>query len=172
MFPLKVNNFFCFQIDYQPIDLDSAYRPPVKVSPGKGHLRPSGEFDGVTMSKQFFQPWKVETHTRVGDRNEGHGYVPPAEPFQATSTTQDTFTGKTAPLTESYKPEVAVVDRDGSQDFRTMYRTCYNKPSLAKRLTRSQQAALLSELRQRKAVATGKPQPGLGKEQRAVVGKA
>lgn len=71
------------------------------------------------------------------------------------------FVPKYTPIPKSYKPEERPVNQDGKHDFNTMYRSTFQQPMVAKKLTRKQAELLLTELRRRKGYTARPLQYGI-----------
>ena len=130
--------------------MSEAYRPRVQA-PVTEYKKSSEKLDDLTMNKHFFKKYDVKPRERHGDFHENHSYIPPREKFSGMTTTQETFRKPRDPeVPASFKPEQKAIDAGGSLDFRTVYGTCFTKPSVARQLSRKQQIQLYKELRRRK----------------------
>ena len=143
-------------MDYKPIDISTAYVPPAKPASQKLD-KDLPKFNGQTTNKEFFRRWDVKARPHYGDIHEAlqyarsDQYIPRSEKFENTTTTRDQFKVKHAEIPAPFLPEVKELDKTGDIDFNTVYRSQYNGPSMVKNLSKRDAAALLRELRQRKA---------------------
>ena len=143
-------------MDYQPIDISSSYVPPAKP-PSQRKEKDLPKFSGQTTTKEFFRKWDVKPRPHYGDVHEAlqyarsDQYIPRTDKFENTTTTQDQYKGQRAEVPAPFLPETRELDTTGDIDFNTVYRTQFNGPSLVKSLPKRQAAALLKDLRQRKA---------------------
>ena len=153
----------CFQLDYKPIEVKNVFVAPAKP-PQNSKISNEAKFDDGTMNKDFFKKWDVEPRVRHGDFHEAHTYIPPAERFNASTTTGDTFVTKKAEVPQSYKPEASAINKEGQHDFNTSYKVTFQQPNPLKNLDKRQAAMLLRELKQRKAIAGKHQQQATGQQ--------
>lgn len=128
----KMDSLTVNQRDFPPIDIGSL--PRIRITPLKSNLSISdqtGPMESMTMSRYHYQPYE-----NVGSRrNFGEllpsVYIPPLEKFQATTTTGETYQGRTGPPARPYIPEIQSINRAGTQDHNTSYRVDYHPHGLS-----------------------------------------
>ena len=141
------------QNDFQPIDVEGVYHPPIKPI-SRERSGKLAKLDDMTMNKQFFKKWDTPARVRYGDFHGGHDYVPPASKFNTTTTNQDEFITKSTEMRPSFKPDDKAIVKDGNIDGTTVYAATYKSHTMAQRLDKKQAALLLKELKKRKVQNT------------------
>jgi hypothetical protein len=81
--------------------------------------------ENVSMSRYHYQPYEHTSSTRRYGEVTPNMYIPPMDKFQGTTTTGETYQGRSGQPARTFIPEVKMVNQIGEHDHRTNYRLDY-----------------------------------------------
>jgi len=125
-------NQMYFQRDFPPIDISSL--PRLRITPLKSTLSISdqtGPMETMSMSRYHYHPHENAAPRRNYGELLSSIYIPPVDKFQATTTTAETYQGRSGVPARPFIPEIQSINRTGAQDHNTSYRVDYHPHGLS-----------------------------------------
>ncbi|CAF1360382.1 unnamed protein product [Rotaria magnacalcarata] len=123
----KMDTMTITQRDFQPIDISAL--PRIRLIPLKSNLSvndSAGPMENMTMSRFHYQPYEPAISKRNYGELMPNLYIPPMEKFQGTTTTRETYQGRSGIPARACIPEQEKLRQVGEHDHNTNYRMDYH----------------------------------------------